>query len=237
MASGLERFPALVLVLLAWLPRTAASETCVDVYTAAFKGRKSVKPTDVGELYFTYCKKNMRVSSAKSMDELCKPLVRKVEDKMLWVPPDMDVTPDMVCKSADALKKDFPQHAAAAQAGADARFKEANAEKEEREALAKSAKLLSAKFNEEVHRILTESGEGLRDKLLTRAREVLGTSSLDEHDVKLVSSITEAMVLGLRGLETKVSQKKDEALKVWVNAEAKRRLVAKSSLGAGRKEL
>merc|ERR1719473_674808 len=50
------------------------------------------------------------------MDVLCAPMVTKVEEKMMWVPPDHDVTPDLVCLSVDKIKAEFPEYAEEAEA-------------------------------------------------------------------------------------------------------------------------
>merc|ERR1719433_584132 len=96
----------------------AGAQGCVDTYKAVLKkpGGGTILPAEVGPLYLKWCKKNMKVSSAKSMDELCAPLARKAEEKMKWVPPELAVTPELTCKSVDKLKEEFPEQVAAAEA-------------------------------------------------------------------------------------------------------------------------
>jgi len=72
-----------------------AAETCIDMYKIAFEGKKKVPPADVGKLFKQYCIKNMKVSSAKSMEELCDPMGKKADEKMAWVPPETNVTPEI----------------------------------------------------------------------------------------------------------------------------------------------
>merc|ERR1719245_1650075 len=101
--------PAKLLCVLLGCVGLGAATPCTDTYTDAFKPHKgTVLPKNVGALYKTWCKKNMKVSSAKSMDELCAPLVKKVESKMIYIPEETEVTPEMACEQVDSLKKMFP---------------------------------------------------------------------------------------------------------------------------------
>mmetsp|Transcript_73067 Transcript_73067/g.190639 ORF Transcript_73067/g.190639 Transcript_73067/m.190639 type:complete len:235 (-) Transcript_73067:47-751(-) len=213
------------------------AETCQDVYKTAFKGQSSVKPAAVGDLYFKYCKKNMRVSSAKSMDELCKPLVTKAENKMLWVPPDTEVTPEIACKSVDALKQDYPEHAAEFQSRSDAKATAAEEERKVREALSSKAKELSKLAGDDLEAIMREAAKELSEKVRSRLEATiagaLGADAQGERSTKIVTTILETLELGHRGLLTKVSQKKDEAVGTWLQQEAK----AKREAGATRAEL
>merc|ERR1712190_258415 len=119
----------------------------------------SVKPKEVGPVYFQYCKKNMKVSSAKSMDELCQPMVKKIEEKMVWVPSDTDVTPEIVCKTADELKTAYPDHASTMGEKEKERLKEENAAKAAKDALAKKAKDLSAGMAADLKAVLEEASK------------------------------------------------------------------------------
>merc|ERR1719491_2245577 len=92
----------------------------------------------------------MKSGSAKSMDELCAPIVRKVEDKMIWVPEDENMTPELVCKTIDQLKKEFPEHAAYALEIEETRKKKEGAVEAAKKELADKAKVLGGKIAEEL---------------------------------------------------------------------------------------
>lgn len=199
---------------------------CIDMYTTAFKNQgPKIDPAEVGELYMTYCKKNMRVSSAKSMDELCGPIVKKVEEKMRWVPQETSVTPEIVCKTIDQLKEQFPEHAKVTQAQAGAEMDESRKQDAAKQELGSKAKELSTKFGEDLKASVAEASEilakGFRQKMEIRAKEVLGSKGEGPAVTKMLSAITEQLTLGLRGLETKANQKRDEAMKEWVATAAR----------------
>jgi hypothetical protein len=212
------------LFFLSFLPRGRANEQCLEMYRTAFKGKAPVKPADVGSLYLTYCKKNMRVGSAKSMDELCQPIVKKVEDKMVWVPPDVEVTPDLVCKTMDQIKEAFPEHAALMADGEATRKQKEDVEEAKKKELAAKAKTLGSKIEQEVVDVFKKAGESmskdLSERIKTHAKEVLG-GEFDARKEKMVKKILESITLGMRGLETKTKQKADESLKEWAALESK----------------
>jgi len=217
----------LVIVLLAvvlFLPQGDANATCIDMYKTAFKGKAPVKPADVGKLYLTYCKKNMRVGSVKSMDELCQPIVKKVEDKMVWVPPETEVTPELVCKTMDQIKQEFPDHAATMSESEAARKKNEDAEEAEKKKIAEKAKTLGARIQEDLSDVLKKAGESvateMRQRLEKHAAELLG-GDMDKHKEKILSKILETVTLGMRGVETKAKQKSEESLKEWAISESK----------------
>jgi len=202
-----------------------AADTCIDMYKTAFKGHTKIAPGEVGQLYRTYCKKNMRVSSAKSMDELCLPLVKKVEDKMLWVPATTEMTPEIVCKSVDQLKKDFPEHATSMLMEQEGKLKESRAAQAAKDELSKKAKELSTGIGASVQgalaKVTSELTAKLKEDMENHMNRIVGDDANQDRKAKLVSTILESVSLGLRGIETKVNQKKDEALKSWLSGELK----------------
>jgi hypothetical protein len=217
------------LAVAAFLPKGQANPTCIDMYKTAFKGKAKVKPAEVGKLYLTYCKKNMRVGSVKSMDELCQPIVKKVEDKMVWVPPEENVTPELVCKTMDQIKAEFPEHVKVMEKSEDARKKVENAEEAERKALADKAKVLGSKFAQDLTGILKKTGEAaskeLKESFVKNIKESFG-GELDDRKEKMISKILETVTLGIRGLETKAKQKSEESIKEWLIVEARERTKA-----------
>jgi len=208
----------------------AQSKQCVEMYTTAFKDakKKTLQPSEVGKVYLQYCKKNMRVGSAKSMDELCQPIVKKVEDKMIWVPTDFEVSPELVCKTLDQIKEQFPEHAASMAEGEATRKKEESAEEAQRKQLAGLAKSAGAKIEQDIVDVLkkaldTASTE-LKGKLVAHVNEAngaLGGGAWGKKEDKFVSSILESISLGIRGVETKAKQKKQEVLQEWLVAKSK----------------
>eukprot|EP00928_Gymnodinium_smaydae_P058564 TRINITY_DN41754_c0_g1_i1.p1 TRINITY_DN41754_c0_g1~~TRINITY_DN41754_c0_g1_i1.p1 ORF type:complete len:276 (+),score=59.27 TRINITY_DN41754_c0_g1_i1:51-830(+) len=196
------------------------NQACIDMYKEAFKGQAGIKPASVGDVYFKHCKKTMRLDSAKSNDELCKPLVKKVEEKMLFVPPDTDVTPEIVCKTKDQLKADYPEQAAVAEAAG----KEVSAADALREELNKKAKAVSGKIGDDIKQSLNQASEdmiaSLRPKIEANLADAFG--AIDEGKAKVVSGMMDALKLALRGVETKIQQKKDDSIKEILVQETKR---------------
>merc|ERR1719491_1963611 len=102
------------------------------------------------------------------MDELCAPLVKKVEDKMVWVPADTLVTPEIACDNVDNLKKKFPEQVAVAEAA----MKNAGAGDAEKKKALETAKKLKASLEGVVKetmgdwskKLVEELGEKLRAK-------------------------------------------------------------------------
>jgi len=228
------------LAVAAFLPTGLANDTCLDMYKTAFKGKAPVKSSDVGGLYLKYCKKNMRSSSAKSMDDLCRPIVKKVEDKMAWVPADAEVTPELVCKTLDQIKAQFPDHAATVGATVNAAKAVEDAEESDKVNLAKKAKVLGSKIEQELAVVLKNAGEAaakeLKEKIGKQVKEVLG-GDIDQRKEKLISKILETITLGMRGLETKSKQKTDEGLKEWLISESKELAKARKEAGGKKTEL
>mmetsp|Transcript_36404 Transcript_36404/g.79496 ORF Transcript_36404/g.79496 Transcript_36404/m.79496 type:complete len:190 (+) Transcript_36404:915-1484(+) len=97
--------PVLVILVLC-----SQAQQCMEMYKTAFGKQGNASPKAVGDLVFAYCKTNLKLSSAKSMDELCRPMVRKAEDKMRHFPPNEVVTPELACKSVEELAELFPAH-------------------------------------------------------------------------------------------------------------------------------
>lgn len=210
-------------VLVTMLPQGAEAQECIKMYKEAFKGLARIEPKKVGGLFLKYCKKNMKMGSVKSMDELCAPIVKKVEDKMLWVPEDVSVTPEIVCKTVDELKKEFPEHAANAAGIEEARKKREGVVESAKKELAGKAKILGGKIAEELKQSLGKEAEKmaaeLQKKITAHVESTLGP--MDKPKEKMVKQIMETVTLGMRGLETKTNQKKEEVMKEWLQAEAK----------------
>mmetsp|Transcript_11828 Transcript_11828/g.19417 ORF Transcript_11828/g.19417 Transcript_11828/m.19417 type:complete len:234 (-) Transcript_11828:96-797(-) len=216
-----------LLLTVAWLPQGRA-QTCIQMYKDAFKGKAKVKPAEVGKLYMNYCKKNMRVGSAKSMDELCQPIVKKVEDKMVWVPDDVEVVPELVCKTLDQIKAEYPEHAKLMAESEEARKRHEDVEEAEKKKIAANAKAFGASVAQDLAEVLKKAGETASKELEERMQkhvEVLG-GEMDERKKKMISKILESVTLGIRGLETKTKQKSEESVKEWLVYEA--RAVAKA---------
>mmetsp|Transcript_14632 Transcript_14632/g.29699 ORF Transcript_14632/g.29699 Transcript_14632/m.29699 type:complete len:235 (-) Transcript_14632:305-1009(-) len=200
----------------------AAADGCADVYKAVLKRPSGavIRPKEVGGLYSKWCKKNMKVSSAKSMDELCAPLVRKIEEKMRWVPADEDVTPEMACASVEKLKEQFPAQVEAAEA----QLKLAAAEEKKHKDIVDKAKELKSKLASELKEVLGASTKDLLASIGVGARgkaeEVLG-GSLGAPGEAMVKQLEDAAQLASRGVETKLLQKLDEVVGNWASAARK----------------
>lgn len=201
----------------------AKTETCQSIYEGlfeAFDGK--VKPNAVGDLYKGYCKKNMKSSSAKSMDVLCQPLVEKVEEKMRWVPPDHDVTADLVCLSLDKIKAEFPEYAEKAvalqkqQENTEAGLKKKNVE---------TGKKLSAEIQKEIKEAIgshkTALVKELGEKMKAKVDKVLGEDAVPEAVTKMLKWITDQADLNLKGVETKLLQTTEKAVGGWIQDTAK----------------
>jgi len=226
MAAATVRGKALLLLatIAGLLPSAGiAASACVDTYTQVFKVRKGAKvaPSEVGALYTTWCKKNMKVSSAKSMDELCAPLARKVEEKMMWVPPATDVTPEIACEGADKLKERFPEHVKVAEA----QLKDTGAQEARKKQLLEKAKALKGQLDGVVRESVTTWGKSLVDDLGAKIRaktlEVLGPDSAEAPREALAKHLQDAAGLNSRGAETKLLQKLEEAIGSWAREAAK----------------
>mmetsp|Transcript_51784 Transcript_51784/g.150363 ORF Transcript_51784/g.150363 Transcript_51784/m.150363 type:complete len:239 (-) Transcript_51784:79-795(-) len=201
----------------------AAADGCTDMYEVVLKRPAGVQitPAEVGGLYSKYCKKNMKVSSAKSMDELCAPLVRKIEEKMRWVPPDFDVTPEIACKSVDKLKEQFPERVATAEA----QLQQAGAEEKKAKEVLDKAKVLKNKLSTELKDVIADWGKELVARLGARVRkeaeEVIGPDFSQPPKDALAKQLEDAAALASRGLETKLVQKLDEAVGGWASSARK----------------
>lgn len=210
-------------VLAAVLPQGAEAESeCIKMYTTAFKGHARIAPDRVGELFLKYCKKNMKSGSVKSMDELCAPIVKKVEDKMIWVPKDTAVTPEIVCKNVDQLKEAYPEHSKTALDNLSKAQQAKGVIESAKKELADKAKVLGSKIAEELKTSLAKDSEkmvaDLKQRITTHVEASLGP--MDSKKEKIVKEIMETVTLGMRGLETKANQKKEDAMKTWLQAEA-----------------
>lgn len=199
------------------------ASACVTTYTTVLKASKApqVLPAEVPDLYKAWCKKNMKVSSAKSMDELCAPMVSKIKDKMLWVPADAEVTPEMACDSVEKLKERFPEHMAIAEA----KLKDTASDEAARKALLAKAKELKEKLSVEVRDVVGTWGASLvselGERLKSKASEVLGPDSPVGPQEALVKTLVEAAGLSSRGIETKLLQKLEESVGGWASKAAK----------------
>lgn len=192
-------------------------DSCNDMYKAILKRPKGAKvsPAEVGGLYFEYCKKNMKVSSAKSMDDLCAPLVKKIQEKMQWVPSEVAVTPEIACKSVDKLKEEFPEQVAVAEV----QIKAAGEDEAKHRQLMEKAKLLRGTLVDEVRTVIDKWGRGLVKDLgallREKTEEVLGSDFGQAPKQALAKQVEEAASLASRGVETKLIQKLDEAVGSW----------------------
>jgi len=209
----------------------ASASACEETYATAFKATAGVAaPKDVGRLYNEWCKKNMRVSSAKSMDELCAPLVRKVEQKMVWVPPDAEVTPEIACEGVEKLKARFPEHIAIAEA----QMKSSTSDEARKRELMDSAKKLNAKLEAKMREALGSWGKALVKDLGEIVRsgslEILGESSPEVPREELAKTMESAASLSVRGVETKLLQKLQEALGTWASKASKELAAKKAEL-------
>mmetsp|Transcript_2870 Transcript_2870/g.7977 ORF Transcript_2870/g.7977 Transcript_2870/m.7977 type:complete len:237 (-) Transcript_2870:156-866(-) len=229
--------------LVSWgvLPYFAATivgvgaDSCTDMYKVVLKRPQGVKvtPAEVASLYFEYCKKNMKVSSAKSMDELCAPLVRKIEEKMRWVPPDVDVTPALACKNVEKIKEEFPEYIAVAEA----QLKVVGEDEAKHKHLVEKAKDLKNKLGTELKAAVSSWGEQLVKDLGThlqrKTEEVLGPEFGQAGKDALAKQMQEAASLSSRGVETKLLQKLEEAVGTWATLarkEARAKAAAKPEL-------
>lgn len=206
-------------------------ETCADMYKIAFKkGGGKAKPDKVGGLFKEYCMKNMKMSSGKPMDELCAPMVKKVDEKMSWVPPGTDVTPEVVCKSVDKIKELFPDYAATAQKSA----AEVDADKAAQQAFVDKAKELKSTLAKEMKETLQKWNAQLRSDLAAMVKEktekVLGEMVVPKANEKLYAMIADATDLGVKGVETRLVQKLDDAMGSWASAARKESSAQKAEL-------
>lgn len=198
------------------------ASTCEDTYKIAFKRKKNIKPSQVGELYFEYCKKNMQVGSVKSLDELCQPMKQKAAEKMSWVPDDVVVTPALACKKIDQLKKDYPEHAKK-QESADGQLKKQ--EDAWKQTLTKKANLVNTNIASDMNAAMDKEGAALKAAIsdLVRKQVMSGLEKEGEpvgREKVLIDSLNEYVQLQLKGIATKFNQKKEEALGTWVSGEA-----------------
>lgn len=219
------------LYVVAGLSLVLGMETCTDMYKIAFKkGGGTAKPAKVGGLFMEYCKKNMKMSSGKPMDELCAPMVKKVDEKMSWVPPDTQVTPEVVCKSVDKIKEMFPDYAATAQQNAD----KVDGDKAAQQAFIDKAKELKSTLAKEMKETLQKWNSQLRSEMAAMVKEktekVLGQMVVPNANEKLYAMIADATDLGVKGVETKLVQKLDDAMGSWASAARKENSAQKAEL-------
>lgn len=212
-----------------------ANAACIEQYKTAFKGHLPVHAKDVAAHYNTYCKKSMKSGSTKSMDELCRPIVKKVESKMTWVPADDEVTPEIVCKTVEQIKEMFPDHAAKQGESEAANKKQEDAAEAEKKVLSEKAKALTGNIQKELADVFSimdmksEKTKDLKNRINKQVLDVLG-GEMDARKEKMVTKILETITLGMRGLETKAKQKTDESLKEWLVSEMKEKAKAKTEL-------
>lgn len=202
--------------------RCGDATPCTDTYTDAFKSHKGkVAPKEVGDLYLKWCKKNMKVSSAKSMDELCAPLVKKVSDKMQWVPADVTVTPEIACDSVDTLKSKFPEQVAKAEAT----MKSSGAADAHKRETMEMAKKLKVNLESVVRETMGTWSKKLADELVTnlkaKAEDILGKDSPSPPRDALAKTMEGVASMGARGMETKLLQKLEEAAGQWASTTVK----------------
>merc|ERR1712039_181089 len=154
-------------------------------------------------------------------DELCAPLVKKLVEKMRWVPKGTDVTPEIACESAEKLQARFPEQVAIAQAQLESADKEEKAKQE----MLKTAKALKSKLDAEVKSVLGKWSksmvEDLGASIRSKTKEVLGEGSPSKPQETLAKTLEDAASLSSRGVETKLLQKLEEAVGAWVNNAAK----------------
>merc|ERR1712125_28890 len=127
--------------------------------------------------------------------------------KMQWVPPDVEVTPEIACKGIDALKKEYPDHAVSVQQSVDAKVSEEAAEKRGREKLAHAAKDMSVQLGDEFKAIISEATltKEAQKRLVLRLQETLkadkdliqaiGDDALPRAE-KVVTAMVEQLTLG-----------------------------------------
>merc|ERR1712039_1159983 len=137
---------------------------------------------------------------------------------------DTDLTPEIVCKTIDQLKADYPEHAVEMAAQEESRKKKEDSGQKKLLALAQG---MSDKLAAEIKAAMADAQQALLKDLETRLlatieKAVAGSATMGPPETKLVASLVEATKLGHRGLETKVTQKKDEALKNWITDSMKR---------------
>merc|ERR1712062_970665 len=92
---------------------------------------------------------------------------KKVEEKMNWVPPETDVTPEIVCKTVDQIKELFPEYVVKAQEHA----KTADVENAALAEVTQKAKALRSKLADEMKlelrkwstELLTNIGHKMKD--------------------------------------------------------------------------
>jgi hypothetical protein len=195
------------------------------MYEEAFKKFAGEDPTPerVSKAALRYCKVNMKVASAKSMDELCAPIAKKIEDKMDWVPPDTVVTPELVCKSLDQIKKEFAEYAEKAQQAIEDKKAGDYAKEAEQRELATKAQDLQKAMGGDIEDTLKEVNlTNLTDNLRSTLAQVMGLEmeqQLDDRQQKILSKVSDSVSLGLKGLITKAHQKIEESVKEWVISE------------------
>jgi len=205
------------LLTLALCCGAAGQQGCQDVYKEAFRKSGGVaKPDQVGNLYHQWCTKNMHVSSSKSTNELCEPLVRKVAEKMRFVPAETEVTPELVCKSAQKIQEQFPEHAKAIE---EQLKKEASSRSGAQALVREQGKKLQKALEKEVKDIIAVLGaqlsKDLGPRLRKKASETLGDEANASEMDTLVRTLTEAAQLQVRGMDTKLVQKIPEAVGTW----------------------
>eukprot|EP00933_Yihiella_yeosuensis_P024480 TRINITY_DN18991_c0_g1_i1.p1 TRINITY_DN18991_c0_g1~~TRINITY_DN18991_c0_g1_i1.p1 ORF type:complete len:262 (-),score=79.11 TRINITY_DN18991_c0_g1_i1:218-1003(-) len=202
---------------------------CEKLYTGILEKAPSSKPGDIGKLYGEWCKKNMQVGSSKSLDELCAPMVKKVAEKMSWVPPETDVTPPLVCGSVDQIKAQFPEYASKAEE----LLKRESDKGADQKKILEAAKGLKGKLSTAVTSTL-KAWEGnllkaIEENLQAEISKALGGGatadlppSAKESAEKLVTKpLVEAATLQSRGMGTKLLQKLEESVGAWANKVSK----------------
>merc|ERR1712086_74291 len=168
--------------------------------------------------------KHMKMSSGKPMEELCAPMVTTVMKKMAWIPPDEDITPDIVCLSTDKLKERYPDHVATAEATQ----KSANKADDKKDEFIKTAKELKEELNVRAKAVLSKWSKELEKEMASELRaaadKVLGGSAASTPKDKLLASVQDSLSLSTKGVETKMLQKLNEAVGSWAVAAKKEEL-------------
>jgi len=87
------------------------------------------------------------------------------------------------------------------------------------------AKDLAGRLGKEMSTLFKEAKDEMDKKLKAKAEatmnEILGEGPLEGPRKRLVDNLMEALLLQYRGMETKMGQKKDEAMGQWSNEEIK----------------
>merc|ERR1719359_1016986 len=125
----------------------------------------------------------------------------------MWVPPDHDVTPDLVCLAVDKIKAEFPEYVEKAEAQ---KKKLENTEAGFKKKALETGKKLSTNIQKEIKDVLalhkTALMKDLADKMKAKADTTLGEEAVPEAVAKMLKTITDQAELNIKGIETKLLQ-------------------------------